>query len=91
MKKLALTFALTFIMFACSSQERFGDKFKGKNPTIINGDINRIEQNMCGSYTVYVTTKEYGKVSIHYVPCTSYLHDIPVYVGKNRNLHFRKI
>ena len=89
MKKLAFTFALAFIMVSCVSQVRFAEKFKDSKPTVINGDVNRIERNMCGSYTVYVTTKEFGKISIHYVPCISYLHDIPVYVARNGNLHYR--
>jgi hypothetical protein len=86
MKKLVLAFTLSLVMASCVSQE----KFKGANPTTIHGEVNRIEKNICGSYIVSVTTKEYGRVEIHYVPRTACLLDIPVYVGRNGKLYYRK-
>jgi hypothetical protein len=90
MKKLALTFALALFMISCSSQVKFADRFKNAKPDVINGQVTRFDKNEFGSYTVSVITKEYGKVQIHWVPCTAYLISIPVYVARNGNLHYRK-
>lgn len=90
MKKLALTLVLAFAMSACTSQERFSTRFKNSNPKVINGQVTKCERNEFGSYTIYVVTKEYGKVAIHYVPSTAWLISIPVFIGDNGELHYRK-
>jgi len=90
MKKLTFAFAFAFLMLSCSAQDKFATKFKGEKPTVINGQVTTFVKNEFGSYTVSVITKEYGKVQIHWVPCTAYLLSIPVYVASNGNLHYRK-
>jgi hypothetical protein len=90
MKKLTFVLALTFIMFSCVAQEKLSDKFKDKKPSVINGQVTKFERNEFGTYTISVTTLEYGKVEIHLVPPTAWLMAIPVYVTKNGTLHYRK-
>jgi hypothetical protein len=89
MKKL-LVLSLAFFVISCSSQEKFRDKFKTSKPSVINGQVTKFEKNSDGLYTIHITTMEYGKVTIHYVPSTAWLLSIPVFVGKNGDLHYRK-
>jgi|LakMenE01Jun11ns_1017448.scaffolds.fasta_scaffold8475623_1 hypothetical protein len=90
MKKLTFVLVLTFIILSCSAQTKFSTKFKDEKPSVINGQVTKFEKNEFGTYTVSVTTLEYGKVEIHMVPPSAYLMSIPVYVTKNGTLHYRK-